>query len=196
MGLNKGDTMKLSIIIPYYKALPYTKELMKVLEPQLREDVEVIIVDDGCNEKELDKFKAKVIHLPENSGGASKPRNVGLDEAKGEYITFVDADDMVRRDYVSTILDKTREEWDYCLFSWRMRDMDIIIKDEPPFWNHSVNNCVYKRSLIGDKRFPPLRIGEDWEFNDLVRHGKKANITKVLYEYNCENKESITYGWK
>lgn len=188
--------MKLSIIIPYYKALPYTKELMKVLEPQLNSQVEVIIVDDGCNEKELDLFKAKVIHLKKNSKGAAVPRNKGLDECKGEYVTFVDADDMVSRDYVSTILEKTKEEWDYCYFSWRFRDMDIIIKEEPPFWNHSVCNCVYKRDLIGKKRFPLLRIGEDWEFNDLVRHGKRGNIEKVLYEYNCDNKESITYGWK
>ena len=43
--------MKLSIIIPYYNALKYTKKLMKVLEPQITKDVEIIIVDDGCNEK-------------------------------------------------------------------------------------------------------------------------------------------------
>lgn len=188
--------MKLSIIIPYYKAIKYTRELMKVLEPQITPEVEVIIVDDGCNEKELDGFKARVIHLAENSGNAAVPRNVGLDEARGEYIAFIDADDMVTPDYVSTILRKTLEDWDYCFFSWRMRDMNIIIKDEPPRWNHSVTNCVYRRDLIGDKRFPLLRIGEDWEFNDLVRHGKRANIEKVLYEYNCDNKESITYGWK
>lgn len=188
--------MKLSIIIPYYNALDYTKELMRILEHQLTPEVEIIIVDDGCCESELDKFNAKVIHLEENSGGAAIPRNKGLDEAKGEYITFIDADDMVSNDYISTILNKTHEDWDYCLFSWRMRDMNIIIKDEPPRWNHSVCNCVYRRDLIGDKRFPPLRIGEDWEFNDEVRHGKRANIEKVLYIYNCDNKESITYGWK
>lgn len=188
--------MKLSIIIPYYKAIKYTRELMKVLEPQLNDEVEVIIVDDGCNERELEGFRARVIHLEENSGGAAVPRNVGLDEARGEYITFVDADDMVSDDYIKTILDKTKEEWDYCYFSWRMRGRDIIIKEEPPLWNHSVNNCVYRRDLIGEKRFPLLRIGEDWEFNDEVRLGKRANIMKVLYEYNCENEESITYGWK
>ena len=172
------------------------RELMGVLERQLTPEVEVIIVDDGCNETELDGYRAKVIHLKENSGTAAVPRNKGLDVAKGEYIAFVDADDMVTSDYVSTILRKTGEEWDYCLFSFRMRDMNIVIKDEPPKWNHSVWNCVYRRDLIGDKRFPSLRVGEDWEFNDLVRRGKRGNIEKVLYFYNCDNKESITYGWK
>ena len=50
--------MKLSIITPYYDTLEYTKRLAEVLEPQLNEDIEWIIVDDGCNEKELDKLKA------------------------------------------------------------------------------------------------------------------------------------------
>lgn len=62
--------MRLSIITPYYKTLEETKELAKVLEPQLTDEVEWIIIDDGCNEKEFDTLKAKVIHLPKNSGGA------------------------------------------------------------------------------------------------------------------------------
>ena len=193
--------MKLSIIIPYYNALKYTKELMKVLEPQLTKETEIIIVDDGCNEKELDKFKAKVIHLEKNSGSASTPRNVGIDNSSGEYIVFVDADDMVTKDYVKVLLDKIKnEDFDYCLFSWHFNGEDVIIEDEPPVWNTSACNCIYKRSLIGDERFnPDIRIGEDGEFNSRVRKGKKANITKVLYYYNTTNTESVTYnerGWK
>ena len=193
--------MKLSIIIPYYKALKYTKELMKVLEPQLTKDSEIIIVDDGCNESELDKFKAKVIHLDHNSGSASTPRNVGIDNSTGEYLVFVDADDMVTDDFIKTLLDKIKKEnFDYCLFSWHYNGEDIIIEDEPPIWNTSACNCIYKRTLIGNERFNPnIRIGEDGEFNSRVRKGKKANITKVLYYYNTTNEQSVTYnarGWK
>lgn len=78
--------MQLSIITPYYRTLKYTLELAKVLESQLNDKIEWIIVDDGCNEKELDKLNAKVIHLPTNSHGASKPRNVGLDIATGDNV--------------------------------------------------------------------------------------------------------------
>jgi len=193
--------MKLSIIIPYYKALKYTKELMKVLEPQLTKETEVIIVDDGCNETELDKFKAKVIHLEKNSGSASTPRNVGIENSTGDNIVFVDADDMVTDDFVKTLLDKINtEEFDYCLFSWHYNGEDIIITDDPPVWNTSACNCIYKRTLIGNERFnPDIRIGEDGDFNNRVRRGKKANITKVLYFYNTTNQNSVTYdarGWK
>ena len=188
--------MKLSIIIPYYKALKYTKQLMEVLEPQLTKDVEVIIVDDGCNETELDKFKAKVIHLEKNSGSASTPRNVGIDKSRGENIVFVDADDMVTDDFVKTLLDKINsEDFDYCLFSWNFKGEDIIIENDPPEWNTSACNCIYKRKLIGNERFnPDLRVNEDGDFNSRVRKGKRANITKVLYHYNLSNPDSVTYN--
>lgn len=54
----------LSVIIPYYNTLKETTKLMEVLEPQLNDNVEVIIVDDGCHEQALDYYNANIIHLP------------------------------------------------------------------------------------------------------------------------------------
>ena len=184
---------KLSIITPYYKTLPYTLDLARVLEPQLNDNVEWIIIDDGCNEKELDKLKAKVIHLENPSGNASRPRNVGLDNAKGEYITFIDSDDLVSNDYVQKILEKTKENWDYCYMSWSSQRGTFIIQNQPPKWNTSVWNCVYKKELIGNVRFNESKnIAEDEEFNLKVRKGIKANITEVLYQYNWGRQDSLT----
>ena len=178
--------IKLSIIIPYYNTLKQTIKLMNILEQQLNNNVEIIIVDDGCHENELDDLGVTVIHLKENSGGASVPRNVGLDFAKGEYITFIDSDDIVMNDYVDTILAKINsEDFDYCYFSWQSPYHTIIINEEPPEWNCCVWNCVYKKEIIGDERFKPeLKIAEDYDFNKRVRKGKRANITKILYYYN------------
>lgn len=177
--------IKLSIITPYYKVLEYTKKLAEVLEPQLTKEVEWIIVDDGCNEKELDNFKAKVIHLPENSNGASVPRNVGLDNAKGKYVVFIDSDDLVKDDYIWEIMYKINtEEFDYCYFGWASPSFEVMIVDEPPAWNLCVWNCIYKRELIGNERFnPEIIIGEDYDFNVRVRKGKRSNIEKILYYY-------------
>lgn len=187
--------MKLSIIIPYYKCYEYTERLLDALTPQLKEGIEVILVDDGCNETRLEKYPIKVVHLPENSGGASIPRNKGLDLAQGDYVTFIDADDMITDDYIDEILKKIESGFDYCYFSWNFKGEDVIIEDEPPKWNGSVCNCVYKRSMIGKERFnPSLRIGEDKDFNERVRKGKKENILKVLYHYNLDNPNSITYN--
>lgn len=185
--MKNEDLIKLSIIIPYYDRPKYIKRLLEVLEPQLTNETELIIVDD-CSPIPLDY---PCIRLNENSGGASIPRNVGLDRAKGKYIAFIDSDDSVSDDYIETILNKTKEEWDYCFISWKTSANTIIIKDNPPNWNCCVWNCIYKKEIIGKERFNPnLRIAEDYDFNIRVRKGKKANIEKVLYYYN-ETSKSI-----
>lgn len=185
--MKNEDLIKLSIIIPYYDRPKYIKRLLEVLEPQLTNETELIIVDD-CSPIPLDY---PCIRLNENSGGASIPRNVGLDKAKGKYIAFIDSDDSVSDDYIETILNKTKEEWDYCFISWKTSTNTIIIKDNPPNWNCCVWNCIYKKEIIGNERFNPnLRIAEDYDFNIRVRKGKKANIEKVLYYYN-ETSKSI-----
>lgn len=189
----KNEDLLISIITPYYNVREYIIELAKVLTPQLNDKVEWIIVDDGCNEKVLDNFKAKVIHLENNSGGASIPRNIGLDNAKGKYIVFIDSDDLVSDDYIQTILNKTKEEWDYCYISWKGKINRIIIENEPPKWNCCVWNCIYKRELIGNERFKPeLKMAEDYDFNNRIRKGKRANITKIIYYYNEDTPNSLT----
>lgn len=187
-------SIKLSIIIPYYNTWNELFMLTYKLRQQKTKEVEIIVIDDGCDEKRLDQIlDIKVIHLKENSGGASVPRNVGLDNAKGKYICFVDADDMVSDDYIETILERTKEDWDFCYISWQGKSNKVIIKDTAPTWNCCVWNCVYKRDLIGDKRFDPkLKMAEDYDFNRKVRNGKKANITKILYYYNEDTPNSLT----
>ena len=188
----KKNNILISIITPYYKTLERTKELAEVLVPQLNESIEWIIVDDGCNEFELDNLKATVIHLKENSGGASIPRNVALDIAKGKYILFVDSDDMVAENYIETITNKLNEDFDYCFISWSGIDGIFIIKDKPPAWNCAIWNCIYKKEIIGNERFDPnLIIAEDYDFNKRVRKGKYTSIQDILYIYK-NNPNSLT----
>lgn len=185
--------MQLSIITPYYHTLKYTLELAKVLEPQLNDKIEWIIVDDGCNEKELDKLNAKVIHLPTNSHGASKPRNVGLDIATGEYITFIDSDDMVSEDYIEKIFKAMGN--DIIFLSWKSSRHDVRITNHPPRWNCSVWCRVFKREIIGNVRFDEsLRIAEDWVFVNNIRYNTSSCIRKQIYFYNAGRYGSITTG--
>lgn len=182
----------LSIIIPTYNRNEYIVKLLDKLHNQMKDNVEVIVVDDH-SDIPLENSWFKYIYLDNNSGGASVPRNVGLDNAKGKYICFVDADDMVSDDYIETILEKTKEDWDFCYISWQGKSNKVIIRDTAPTWNCCVWNCVYKRDLIGDKRFDPkLKMAEDYDFNRKVRNGKKANITKILYYYNEDTPNSLT----
>ena len=177
----------ISIITPYFKTYEQTKKLASILIPQLTDQTEWLIIDDGTNDDftYINSPYVKVIHLKENSGGASVPRNIGLDNAQGEYICFIDSDDLVSNNYIKKILEKTKEEWDYCYISWKTDNMVCIIKDKPPSWNCCIWNCIYKKELIGEKRFrPDLILAEDYDFNKRVRKGKKANIEEILYTYN------------
>lgn len=187
---NEDSQIKLSIITPYYKTLEQIFKLSSILLSQMTDNVEWIIIDDGCHENKLDRLKinnnVNIIHLPENSGSAGLPRNVGLDNSHGEYIVFIDSDDLVELDYIDTILNKIESDnFDYCYFGWKSHCFKIIITDEPPYWNMSIWNCIYKRDIIGDERFDPnLIIAEDFDFNKRVRRGKKSTIQKILYTYN------------
>lgn len=185
--------MRLSIITPYYNTLEEIKELAKVLEPQLTDDIEWIIIDDGCHEKELDKLKANVIHLKQNSGVAGKPRNIGLDNAKGEYIAFIDSDDMVSEDYIKTIVKHLNT--DILFISWKSRVQNVVIQRYPPKWNCSVWCRVYKKDIIGNIRFPEdLKKAEDYVFNSKIRFNTHGSIKKQIYFYNNGRKGSLTNG--
>lgn len=185
-----------TIITPHYNRHNYLKELAKVLEPQLDKTIEWLIVDDYSQDQDFSYLqKGKVIHLNNNSGGASVPRNVGLDNAKGKYITFIDSDDLVSEDYIKEIKNSFKYDYDYCYFSWKDKNHTIFIDNEPPSWNCCVWNCIYKKDLIGDTRFnSELRIAEDYEFNKKVRKGKHRCIKKVLYYYNIDTPNSLIKG--
>ena len=189
--------MLLSIITPYYDTLRYIIFLSKILKTQLTDEVEWIIIDDGCHEKALDILPARVIHLEKNSGNASTPRNVGLDNAKGKYIAFVESDDIVSLDYIPKILNKIKScDFDYCYISWESVSGKKIITDLPENWNTCVWNCIYKKEIIGDTRFDSNKnIGEDEKFNKEVRKGKKENIEDILYFYNWGRPNSMTSNY-
>lgn len=87
-----------SVIIPTYKRTDFLKLTLESIASQSFQDFEVLVIDDGTptdsNEVLCEKFdKVKYIKI-ENSGGPAKPRNIGIREAKGKYIAFVDDDDL------------------------------------------------------------------------------------------------------
>ena len=110
--------MKITTVIPFYKTYEETIKLFNVLIPQLTNEIEVIVIDDGCHEERLDKYKDKIniIHLEENHG-LSYARNRGIEQAKGDYIVFIDSDDSVANDYFATIINKINTcDFDYTLY--------------------------------------------------------------------------------
>ena len=202
--LKKQPKLRLSIVIPYYNAEPYTSELLRVLSPQMTDDVEVIVVDDGSREPFKTDFKfVKVIH--KENGGCATARNVGIDKAKGDYISFIDADDLVSRDFIAKVLEKTKDEPDVIEMSWKSltdKGWNLSAKlnsDQERLSNPSVCTRVFKRSWIGDVRFNEKKDStEDEDFSrkcgykiplgdhEPIRAHKAAVITDYLYFYRDE----------
>ena len=193
--------MILSIIIPCYNAEPYIHELLGRLAPQITEDVEVIVIDDGSKVPLTTGHKFVQIIRQENAG-ASAARNTGLDHATGDYIAFIDADDLVSGDYIQTILNKAKtEKFDYCYMSWKAFggwDMDVkldSVEDQFPPFNLCVWNRVYKRSMIGKIRFNTNKaVAEDAQFIREVKEKgrKKAFISDYMYFYRSNTENSLT----
>lgn len=192
--------MKLSIIIPYYNTWIETKKLLETLIPQLTDEIEVILIDDGCGELMLDYATEEhnnitVIHSMPNSGVAGKPRNVGLDNAKGEYIAFIDSDDNVTDDYIKRITEAMSTKPDIIFLSWKSVKQKIIMTTKPPQWNCSVWCRVYKKEIIGNTRFDEtLKKAEDWKFNQAIKYKTSVCIRKPIYLYNWGRKGSLTNG--
>ena len=98
--------IKTSIIIPTYNKLLLLKIVLKSLEGQITDDVEVIIVFDGCEEKMIEdfhkltfSFQTIEVICPNNIGRA-RARNKGIEKAKGDVVIFLDDDRIVSPDYV------------------------------------------------------------------------------------------------
>lgn len=122
----KMNTTKFSVIIPIYNVEKYLKECIDSVLRQSFNDYELILVDDGstdssgmiCDDYAKSNNKISVIHKP--NGGQSDARNVGLQQAKGEYICFIDSDDYWCEDSVlETLNDKTQRAADVILFKFK-----------------------------------------------------------------------------
>ena len=112
----------ISIIVPCYNVEKYLRTCVDSLLNQDNDHYEVLLIDDGstdntgkiCDEYKKNK-KIKVFH--KKNGGLCDARNFGLEKATYKYITFVDSDDWVTEDYVSTLYNKMEEGYDVVTFN-------------------------------------------------------------------------------
>lgn len=99
----------ISIIVPVYNVEKYLDRCLESIVNQTYKNLEIVLVDDGsidnsgekCDEWLKKDNRIKVIH--KQNGGVSSARNVGLEEASGKYITFIDSDDYVLENYIENL---------------------------------------------------------------------------------------------
>lgn len=127
----------ISIVVPVYNVERYLKKCIESLLNQSYKEIEIILVDDGsldnsskiCDEFSNNDKRVKVIH--KENGGLSDARNVGIESARGQYITFVDSDDFVAYDYIEylyNMLDKYKSDMSICNLA-RINENQLIRND-------------------------------------------------------------------
>lgn len=189
--------IKLSIIIPCYNGEPYIHELLECLDKQMTDEVEVILIDDGSKKPLQTKDYKWLRMFRQSNKGISKTRNRGLEMAKGELINFLDADDMVSDKYISNILSRIDEEWDFMDLSWKSLEDNhfwyLLKSDADSLPNPSACTRVFRRSFIGDTRFSEIKdAAEDEDFTRHlgIKHAKHVCITEFMYFYRTETPNS------
>ena len=106
---------KVSVIIPIYNVEAYLAECLHSVVNQTFQDMEIILVDDGSTDrspeiiKEFTEKDSRIRIITQSNCGVSVARNTGLHAASGEYILFVDSDDMIMPNSVETLYNKANE---------------------------------------------------------------------------------------
>ena len=107
--------IKVSVIVPVYNTKQYLEKCVESIINQTYKNLEIILVDDGSNDGSSDicdelaarDDRIRVIH--KENGGAASARNLGLDEADGSYLMFIDADDWIDGETVQTLVERICE---------------------------------------------------------------------------------------
>ena len=155
---------KVSVIVPVYKAEAYLHRCVDSLLAQTFQDYEILLIDDGSPDRsgeicdEYAKMDKRIRVFHKENGGVSSARNIGLDNAQGEWVAFVDADDWVDRDYL--FLDE------------KYNDVDVIEK------SYSILN--EDLSLIGIRKFQNVLLGKSKLFYYYVNKRTNALWNKLI----------------
>lgn len=217
-------SLKYSVVIPVYKAEKTLRRCVDSLLCRQREDVEIILVNDGSPDDSGEICEQYAAQYPQiryyykENGGVSTARNLGLQNASGTYITFVDSDDYVSEVFFAAFDAALRDyDWDYIQMShWKTDGFSAKEVIRQPFragsrqeLSYAVIDAIcrktintpwakaYKRSIIMENGlcFPEgASIAEDRAFNIAYStHIDSYCVCDVpVYYVSTENQESLS----
>ena len=179
---------KVSIIIPAYNVEKYIRDIIKTIENQTYSNKEIIIINDGSTDntleicQELSKKNKEIKIINQENKGVSEARNRGIEEATGEFIAFIDADDLLEKDMIEMLvrgLEKYNADISICGYKIKSKhecynyygtgkiekyDQKQLISEFLKEEKISVSlwNKLFRRECIENIRFiKGLRINED-----------------------------------
>ncbi len=171
----------ISIIVPVYNVEKYLDKCLESIVSQTYKNIEIILVDDGssdncpamCDEWAKKDSRIKVIH--KENGGLSDARNVGLENAKGKYIGFIDSDDYIDKTMFEKLLNKAKEndaDMTLCGMSFAYEDGTIKKNIETNLKNCNAQNIA---TFYTHSQF--------WTENkDIYTDSVMASVCRVLYK--------------
>lgn len=207
---------RFSIVIPIYNTAPYLAECLDSVLSQTMGDFEVLAIDDGSTDTSaqiLDEYAAKdarirVTFTPNQ--GVSAARNLGIEQAQGEYLCFVDADDVITPNFLVALHAAMGEEADSAMGGFQiLKDGQLgiyVVSEEcqaetleenlaefydyqQPQWQHFLWNRMFRASVIREKH---LRFREDIYYKEdglfvvqylCASNGQVGCADQVLYYY-------------
>lgn len=206
----------ISIIVPVYNMERYIGKCLETICAQTYKNIEVIIVNDGSTDESgriIRRWQEKderIVLLEQENQGLAAARNVGIFNAKGEYIGFVDADDYIEKQMYEELyhaMQRSNSMISMCAFRIVDEKEEPISKNtsnpksqifdpESFFYTAVMNrtyygmcacawNKLYKKSLFENLIYPVGKLHEDnWVIHKLVYEAKSvAYIDKELYCY-------------
>lgn len=144
-----------SIVVPVYNAQATLARCIQSVLEQTFKNFELILVDDGSKDRSLlicEKFKEKdsriiVQHIENHGVGAA--RNIGIMNSKGKWITFIDADDWIEREYLENFrLNSSSADTFYLQFSYRDEPNSLYVQER---WPNNSFKCTPKQLLFFSK---------------------------------------------
>lgn len=214
---------RISVIVPVYNVEQYLPACVDSILGQTFEDFELLLVDDGspdncgaiCDEYAQKDPRVRVIH--QANQGLSGARNAAMDVARGEFLTFIDSDDVVSRDYLAVLLHAAeKEQADIAVCGLQEFFDDVVPGLEPGRVEAArtvldnraacvaiyegdplvpVNACakLFRADLWKDLRFPVGRLHEDQAVIPLVCYHatKVVSVDRAMYCYRTRS-ASIT----
>ena len=217
MGINKR---KISIIMPVYNSEKYVSEAIESVCNQSYKNWELLIVNDGSVDLSSEiienyaKKDTRITVFHKQNEGVSIARNYALDKISGEYVTFIDSDDVYHVDRLKKMV-QVFEKYGNCdvVFSRHkeftgqlnteevsstgaivISDDDILKKIISDSRNHFICNVMLKSSIAKKEKFAPIRFAEDFCYiRDCAWHCRKmAVLDEVLYFYRRDNANAMT----
>lgn len=212
----------ISVIVPIHNGETYLESCLSSIINQEVADIEIILVDDGSTDNSLEacyKYAmedSRIIVISQTNKGVSAARNIGIENAKGDYIFFIDVDDEIKPDTLKYMLDLSKiNEADvvtanYAYLSVEDRNKKSKLSDPDSEANLEIMKPkkaitamlyqttvesgpvgkLFKRQLIGKDRFAEdITIAEDLEFNVkiMINANRIVQTTRKLYLYYQHN---------